>query len=120
MTILETTFHLSNGLQLALILGHFSIDPLPEGRTGEFDGSEADDEEADSGVELVLQHVELLRDEESADRGDEHVGTGHASLVVEHGEPFFREETEPDGWSLDRSRASRKVDEIAFGSDVED
>lgn len=73
------TLVLSNGLLLVLILGHFSIYPKPVGGVDNFDDSEVDVEDTDSGVELVLQKVEeVLRDQESTDRGDEHVGIDQA------------------------------------------
>ncbi len=73
------TLVLSNGFLLVLILGHFSIYPQPVGGVDNFDDSEVDVEDTDSCVELVLQHVEeVLRDQESTDRGDEHVGTDQA------------------------------------------
>jgi hypothetical protein len=92
------------------------LDLLPDGRVDKFDGPEVDEEETDTGVvELVLQKV--LRNQDVTNGGDEHVGTDQA---LDYGEPFFREEPEPDGRTLDRSRASRKVDQITFGSDVKD
>jgi hypothetical protein len=66
------TLVLSNGLLLlVLILGHFSIHPQPVRGVDNFDDYELNVEDTDSGVELVLQHVEeVLRYQESTDRSD--------------------------------------------------
>ena len=69
----------------------------------------------------MLHDEELLAGEECTDGGEGHVGSGHAGLAVEGGEPFLGEDTEADRGLLNGAgsdKYTKLVDSIDLINEV--
>ena len=105
---------LSDGLDPGVILGEFLVDVLGEAGPDHLDGAAPDDEDGDADPEFVLDHPDLLGQEEGGQAAHEHVGAGDAGLRVEELEELFRNPVVADIGPVDRPGSSGEVDEITL------